>query len=122
MKNPEEIDKAFNSIRAILAKYKSSLSVETDKTANYCLKTSKKDEKGRPIFFGAVGIRKNYVSFHLIPVYMFPELLDNISDDLRKRMQGKSCFNFRMVDDGLFKELKALTEKSFKRYKKEKMV
>jgi hypothetical protein len=27
-------------------------------------------------------------------VYLEPSLLDEISDALRKRMQGKSCFNF----------------------------
>jgi hypothetical protein len=40
---------------------------------------------------------KSYVSFHLIPVYMFPDLLKGLSPALEKRMQGKSCFNFKTV-------------------------
>ena len=36
-------------------------------------------------------------------------LLDSISDNLRKRMQGKSCFNFSKQDPDLFDELAALT-------------
>jgi hypothetical protein len=49
------------------------------------------------IFFGAAQIKKNYVSFYLMPVYMFmfPKLLDNISPELKKHMQGKSCFTSR---------------------------
>ena len=32
-----------------------------------------------------------------------------MSPELKKRMQGKSCFNFKEVDKKLFAELKALT-------------
>ena len=42
---------------------------------------------------------------------------DGISPELKKRMQGKSCFNFKDVDEKLFKELAALTEISYKRLK-----
>jgi len=52
---------------------------------------------------------KNYVSFHLMSVYASPELLGKTSPELKKRMQGKSCFNFKQVDKKLFSELKTLT-------------
>jgi len=72
--------------------------------------------------FGGVQIKKNYVSYHLMPVYAFPDLLDGLSPELKKRMQGKSCFNFKTVDKALFKELGALTRKGYQRYKKEGLV
>jgi len=53
-------------------------------------------------------------------VYIFPKLLKNISPELRKRMQGKSCFNFKNIDEKLFAELKELTEICFKKYKSER--
>ena len=74
--------------------------------------TNKKSE-----FFGAVQIKNSYVAFRLMPVYYYPHLLDNISQDLKDRMQGKSCFNFKEIDDKLFKELTTLTKKSFDLYK-----
>ena len=40
-----------------------------------------------------------------MPVYVDPGLLDDVSPELRKRMQGKSCFNFTSVDEPLFAEL-----------------
>jgi hypothetical protein len=40
-----------------------------------------------------VQIKKNYVIYHLMPVYLNPGLLEGMSPGLRKRMQGKSCFN-----------------------------
>ena len=74
--------------------------------------------KGREVWFGAARIGKRYVSYHLMPVYVFPDLLNGISPELKKRMQGKSCFNFTHVDEKLFLELGDLTERGYERYKK----
>ena len=41
-----------------------------------------------------------------------PALQNAISPMLRKRMQGKSCFNFVAVDEPLFAELAGLTARS----------
>lgn len=57
--------------------------------------------KAKPGFFGAVQTRKSFVSYHLMPVYEDPGLLDGISAALRGRMQGKSCFNFATHDPAL---------------------
>lgn len=54
-----------------------------------------------------------------MPVYMYPEMLDDISPELRKRTQGKSCFNFKTVDETLFDELAALTKRGFERFQQE---
>jgi hypothetical protein len=37
-------------------------------------------------------------------------------------MQGKSCFNFRTADAGLFRELAQLTEQGYRRFKREKLI
>ena len=73
--------------------------------------------RGKELWIGAVRIGKRYVSYHLMAVYMFPELLQGISPALKKRMQGKSCFNFTRVDEQLFLELDELTERSIERFK-----
>jgi hypothetical protein len=78
--------------------------------------------QGREVWFGGAQIKKNYVSYHLMAVYAFPELLDGMSPELKKRMQGKSCFNFKTVDKALFKELGVLTKKGYQRFKKEGLV
>ena len=78
--------------------------------------------QGREVWFGGVQIKKNYVSYHLMAVYAFPDLLDGLSPELKKRMQGKSCFNFKTADKVLFKELGALTKKGYQRFKKEGLV
>jgi hypothetical protein len=68
------------------------------------------------LMFGAVTMGKRYVSYHLMCVYMAPDLLEAMSPELRKRMQGKSCFNFTRVDEGLFDELSAITARGRELY------
>ncbi|HRD29662.1 MAG TPA: hypothetical protein PLO65_15280 [Caulobacter sp.] len=63
---------------------------------------------GQPMWFGGVQTTKTYVSVHLMPVYSHPALAASIPPTLRKRMQGKSCFNFRTEDPALFAELETL--------------
>lgn len=82
----------FSTLKDILKPYEPDFHVKRDQADNYYLETMKAD--GTPEMFAAVQIKKSYVSFHLFPVYLDASLLDGISDALRKRMQGKSCFNF----------------------------
>jgi hypothetical protein len=44
-------------------------------------------------------------------VYARPELVASMSPALKRRMQGKSGFNFAMIDEALLAELEALTER-----------
>jgi hypothetical protein len=66
--------------------------------------------------FAGVRRGKRYVSYHLFSVYLEPGQLDGLSPELRKRMQGKSCFNFTKVDNALFDELDQLTDRGRELY------
>ena len=48
-----------------------------------------------------------------MPVYGNSALLDDLPDALKKRMQGKACFNFKIVDSELFKALSKLTKTGY---------
>lgn len=101
----------FQSLSDILRKHSQGLTAKIDSQDNYYLERPTTTPKGKPEFFGAAQSKKSYVSYHLMPVYTAPELLDGISHELRSKMQGKSCFNFVVEDPKLFKELDALTKK-----------
>ena len=62
-------------------------------------------------------VGKSYVSYYLMPVYGMPELLDGVSPELKRRMQGKACFNFTRIDEALFSELATLTATGIERYR-----
>lgn len=112
----------FTELKAIMAKQASGLTVTDDSASTFALYTPPTEAtNGKPGWFGMVQIKKTYVAYHLMPVYVFPDLLEGISPELKKRMQGKSCFNFSASDKALFKELGALTKNGLARYKKEKL-
>ncbi len=110
-------DKIFTKLKSIFEKFEPKLSLLHNKSDNYYLNTPTTDTNNKPEFFGAVQVKKSYVAVHLMPIYYYPELLDNISDELKNKMQGKSCFNFKDNDEKLFAELKSLTENCFDKYK-----
>ena len=103
----------YDALRKILKPFEPRLLVQHDKPGSYYLDTRTKAPNGQPMFFGAVRLGSKYVSFHLMPVYVTPALLDAISPALRRRMQGKSCFNFTKPDYALFRELEELTRAGF---------
>jgi len=107
----------FQELRAIMAPYAPQLECTVDRDDEFSLDTNHVMRNGKPLWFGGVQVKKRYVSYHLMPVYVNPGLLEGISPDLNKRMQGKSCFNFRSTDEGLFSELAALTEAGFNDYR-----
>lgn len=70
--------------------------------------------EGKPWgYFAGIRRGKRYVSYYLMSVYASPDLVASMSPELRRRMQGKSCFNFTSVDEPLFDELQRITESSF---------
>jgi hypothetical protein len=68
-------------------------------------------------YVAGIRVGKSYVSFYLMPVYGLPELVDGISPELKRRMQGKACFNFTRIDEALFSELASLTATGIERYR-----
>lgn len=106
----------FDKLKAILTPYAAGLDITQDDPTAFYLDTRHIMANGKPLFFAAVALKKKYVSYHLMPVYVSPALLDTISEPLRKRMQGKSCFNFRSVDPDLFAELSDLTARGYRLY------
>ena len=116
MPSKTEFETTFQKLRAILEPYAAKLKVVHNNSNDYYLDTHHIMKNKKPMFFAAVRAGKSYVSFHLMPVYAFPDLLAGISPELKKRMQGKSCFNFTAVDEKLFKELAKLTRAGFARF------
>ena len=118
---PGALDVTFSALRAVLAPHAAELLVTVDEPGDYqlCSRTMK-DRIGRPLFVAAVQTRKNYVSYHLMPMCA-PQLLKKISPALKKRMQGKSCFNFATIDAEQAAELDQLTKSGIEGFGKIKL-
>ncbi len=109
MPDKTDFKTVFEELKSIFKPYAKKMDVAHDTDTYYLLNTRHIMKNKQPLCFGGVRLGKSYVSFYLMTVYASPDLLKEMSPELKKRMQGKSCFNFKEVDKQLFKELKTLT-------------
>ena len=122
MPNKNDFNQVFSKLKSILQPYVSKMDVAQDSQTYYLLNTRYIMKNKQPLCFGGVRLGKAYVSFYLMSVYASPDLLKTMSPELKKRMQGKSCFNFKEVDESLFKELAKLTKAGAARFSDEKFI
>lgn len=115
----KDFSEVFTTLRAILQPYAAQLDCAADRDDEFSLNTRHLLKNNQPLWFGGVQVKKNYVSYHLMPVYVNPDLLASLSPELKKRMQGKSCFNFTKVDSALLTELTELTAVGFRDYERQ---
>ncbi len=122
MPDKKEFARVFNELKSILKPYVKKMDVASDTDTSYMLNTRYMMKNKQPLSFGGARLGKNYVSFYLMPAYACPDLLKAMSPELTKRMQGKSCFNFKKVDRKLFNELKTLTKAGAAKFTDQKFV
>jgi hypothetical protein len=121
-----DLGDVFDSLRAVLKKHAGALAVSDDTSTKYCLDATVgpatlqswggKARRSRiPVAWVEIG--KSYVSFHLMGVAV-PTVQAGISKALKVRMQGKTCFNFTIIEPALLTELDAVTAASITAFKK----
>jgi len=102
-------------LRAIIEAHADGLLLTEDPTGGVKLERA---PGGHPWdYVAGVRIGKSYVSYYFMPIYMAPALIDGLSPELRRRMQGKACFNFTRIDEPLFAELDTLTATGIDRFR-----
>jgi hypothetical protein len=120
-------EKIFSRLRDILRQQARSLIVTEDTSTRYCLegrvgpatlKAWGGKTKRPTIPVAWVQIGKAYVSFHVMGAYAGSEVLGRVSGELQARMQGKTCFNFKVPDETLFQELESFTVRACQAFKK----
>jgi hypothetical protein len=125
---PEVVDRtenfaqAFFGLKRIFVPYTKSLNVNADTRTRFYLETKSASYKGKPLFFGAVISGRANVSFHLMPLYWDGSLVKKLSAELKKKMQGKSSFNFTEADPRLFRELAKVTAAGFALYRRKNLL
>jgi len=115
--NPD-FEATFAACREILRELEPKLILNADEPGNYSLDAGYSERHKKMIWFGGVRIGKGYVSYHLMPVYGCPDLVRDMPDELRRRMQGKSCFNFKSIAPEQARMLRDLTLESYERFKR----
>jgi hypothetical protein len=115
---PSELEPVFAGLRLILQKHAGTFAVTDDSPRAYGLEGDPgpatlrawggKVRRPRiPVAWVRLG--KAYVSFHLMALDGSPKLHAGMSSQLKARMQGRTCFNFKKSDEPLFQELDGIT-------------
>jgi len=112
---PTDLEPVYRRLKAILEPYGRRLHVTEEGPTTFTVDSAPSADRDPTTWFGGVRLGKRYVSYYLMPVYVDPSLAETISPELKRRMQGKSCFNFSKVDEGLFAELDSLTRAGYER-------
>ena len=122
-----EFDIVFTRLKEILQKYAGPFTVKPDTNTKYGLYApigpatlkiwgGKMKKPAMPVAWIEIG--KAYVSYHLMGIYGNTKLLEAMSKELKARMQGKTCFNFKKMDEKIFPELDLLTARSIDAFRK----
>jgi hypothetical protein len=114
----DEKDSVFQQLREIILRAAPLMVVAKDIPGQVELHAPWRSPRKpkEPVWFGMVKIGKAYVSYHLMPLYTEADLAASVPDPLRRRMQGKTCFNFKSSDEDRFAELEDLTSRCARAY------
>jgi hypothetical protein len=125
---PAVFEPVFAQLRELLRAHAADFTVSHDTVTGYGLEAPVGPatlqawggkSKARTIPVASVKVGKAYVSYHLMGMPGNARLVASLSDALRARMQGTSCFNFKQVlDDDLLEELQRATVESLRGLKK----
>ena len=111
-----DFEAVHERLKAILRAHAGELVITKDGPAGMALEIP--GLEGKPWgYVAGTRLGKRYVSFYLMPVYVSPELDATVSPALRKRKQGKACFNFSKVDEELLAELAAIAARGIPGYR-----
>ena len=106
-----DLDAVHARLKSLLGRHREGLAVTADGPGG--MKLEVPGLEGKPWGYAAgTRLGKRYVSLYLMGVYASPGIVAGLSPELRARMQGKSCFNFTTIDEGLFEEVSGVIRRS----------
>jgi hypothetical protein len=113
----DQFQEVYARLRGLLESLTDELKGVDDKPALYTVASPNPEIRDVEAYFGGGRLGKRYVSYYLMPAYVNPSLLEDISPELKRGMQGKSCFNFTKLDDKLMDEVSWLTRRGLESYR-----
>jgi len=115
----------FTRIKKQLVPYGKKMDTRVDKDGQYQLYILNDFEfagrKFKECYFGGTVIKKTMVAFYFFPIYTHPKSFE-LPAAIKKNLKGKSCFNFKKLDDEQEKAIAQLLKEGADFYKKIKLL
>ncbi len=112
----------FAQLKSLLTKQASGLDVRKDNASAYELygkktvETQNKTVDG--MYFASAVMRKGGVSLYFFPIYTHLKEVGPVPAELKKCMNGKSCFQIKKDDKKLYAQVRDLLKKGKSHYRK----
>lgn len=113
----------FAQLHPLLTRHAESLVVVRDEPGDLWLDARRSNTSGTRLTFGALKTQATSVSLLFMPVASHADLLDELSDELRALMVGRSAFAFtpETTTPQIVDELSALVDTALDRYRADKL-
>ena len=114
----------FDKVKNVLKKFSPPMAIAKDKEDVFELMGNKPVPYGSKkvtvpgMYFSSVVARKDMISYYFFPMYMDQGSYDPILVNSKKYLKGKTCFNYKKVDQVDEKELSAILKKGVTVWKK----
>ena len=122
--NDETRKHIFDTVKSVLEKQSPPLVISKNSAEVFELIGNKPVPYGSKkqivpgMYFSSVVARKDMVSFYFFPIYYHEDDFKDLIPTLIKCLKGKTCFNFKKVEQVDEKELNALLKKGVQAWKK----
>lgn len=113
-----DMGEVFDRLRTVLDPYLGSMQVMQENERGVYLNTNALMKNRQPLFFAAVMLTGDHVSFYVQAVEMYPDLLADFAL-LEPHLEGLSCFVFDAVNDDQVEALQGVLAAGLARFKAE---
>ena len=73
-------------------------------------------------YFASVVPKAKDIRLYFFPIYTHVKEFDDLSDELRKALKGKSCFHIKKMSKEMEKEIKQMVDKGVQLYKRDGLI
>ena len=116
-----DLNTIFQSLKDLLSPYAPPLVPKMDDASHYDLWSIKtlviEGRKRKEVYFAGLIVRKDYVGFYFMPVYVESDLKSVFAPELLKLLKGKSCFHIRKLTPELLGQVEAALKIGYDLYR-----
>ena len=94
---PADFPGAFDALRVILKRHADGMVVQADTPTDFTVICRAIGPNKKPLWFGAVILKKSAVSYHLMPLYFNPKLQAQVPEELWKAVAEALVWAYRLT-------------------------
>lgn len=114
-----DLQQTYSALVELYRPYQDKLDIPVNEAQHIELYTRHIMDNGKALYFGGAKVLSKTVSFHFMPIYVYPELFDNVPAELKKKLKGKSCFHFTELTPEIARQLTELLKLGFDKYRQD---